>query len=78
MDNPFLLFGVCYPSFCMRLMLLNFFTTFVIFITRSFGWLGCSLGSLVIDEMDDDMLDILMVFCLVYLIIIEITLHLIM
>jgi hypothetical protein len=42
----------------------------VIFITKSFGWLGCSLGSLDYD-MDDDVLDVLMVLCLVYLLIIR-------
>jgi hypothetical protein len=58
--------ALCYPSFSMGFVLVIVFTTLVIFITKSFGWLGYSLGSL-----DDDVLEDLMAFCLVYLLIIE-------
>lgn len=34
------------PSFCMRPIFVNSFTTLVIFIIKRFGWLGFSLDSL--------------------------------
>lgn len=53
----FFLFATYCPSFCTMVVIVNFFTTPLIFITKSFGWLGHSL-----DSMDDDVLEVLMVF----------------
>jgi hypothetical protein len=59
-------------------LLVNFFTTHVIFITKRFGY-GVHLVPRIVDNMYNDVLEDLMVFCLVLLSYhTEIALHLIM